>query len=99
MKIYLAGSISNNPSYKEQFQKAEQTLRAKGYAIMSPAILPNGFTQEDYMAVCISMLNVCNTAVFLNGWEDSEGARVEHAYCKKVGKGVFYEKDIKNLKI
>lgn len=36
MKIYIAGSITNNPDYKEQFEKAERELINKGYEVVNP---------------------------------------------------------------
>ena len=37
MKIYIAGSITNNPNYLKQFKEAEEKLIAEGHAVINPA--------------------------------------------------------------
>jgi hypothetical protein len=91
MKIYIAGRITGYPEYKKRFDEAVSKLEAKGHVCMSPAILPGGFTQADYMRICLAMIDVCECIYFLDNWLDSEGARIEHDYAQKVGKLVLYQ--------
>lgn len=37
MKIYIAGCITDNPDYKEQFKQAEERLKAQGHTVINPA--------------------------------------------------------------
>lgn len=84
-KVYIAGSISNNPGYKKQFGDAERFIREHGDIPLNPAVLPAGMSQRDYMQICISMIGISHFAVFLPGWEVSEGAKVERMFCEKCG--------------
>ena len=43
------------------------------------------------MAKDIINLIDCEGIYMLQGWEDSQGARIEHAVAKELGKAVFYE--------
>lgn len=43
MTIYLAGKITGNPNYKEDFEAAERALTEAGESVMNPAILPFGW--------------------------------------------------------
>lgn len=36
MKIYIAGAISNNPNYEQQFKAAEEKLKAEGHTVLNP---------------------------------------------------------------
>lgn len=80
MKIYLAGPITNNPNYKEQFFKAQKELESKGHIVLNPAVLPKGFEHQEYMHICYAMIDVCEGVYFLPGWEESKGARMERSY-------------------
>ena len=70
--------------YQVRMAMAEARADARGFG----AGVDNGVRLS--MQICISMLNISNMAVFLPGWELSEGAQMEHAYCKKCGTPVTY---------
>ena len=53
---------------------------------MNPTVLEDGFGYDDYMHVCFSMVDVCNTVYFLSNWKDSKGAKLEHEYAIKNNK-------------
>lgn len=89
MKAYIAGKIQGDPSYREKFSDAAMELKRQGYVVMSPAILPDGFDQADYMRICLAMIDSVDVVFFLPDWTCSEGARVERAYCQKIGKTVI----------
>lgn len=93
MKIYIAGKITGLDNYKELFNKAEKELLAKGYKVMNPAVLPEGFTWSEYMGICFEMIDVCDEIYMLNNWEDSKGAKAENLYAIGSGKKISYQED------
>lgn len=80
MRIYISGPITNNPEYMEQFAKAAETIKARGYEYINPAeldkVLPDA-SWNDYMAVCWQLVPMADAITFLEGWETSEGAQNE----------------------
>jgi hypothetical protein len=91
-KAYIAGKITHDPDYRAKFATAGKYLRSRGYVVMSPAIMPDGFDYEDYMHICFAMMWVCRagTAFFLPDWKDSPGARREHENAQKTGMKIEY---------
>lgn len=90
-KIYIAGRISGYAAYQEHFKKAEDEIFEQGGIALNPATLPPGLSQEEYMRICIPMLNICDTIYMLKGWESSVGAKIEHALATQAGKIIMYE--------
>lgn len=90
MKIYIAGAITNNENYIEQFETAEKRLLAQGYAVINP-IKNDGFDYKDYIDMGLCELMRCDAIYLLNGWEASPGARLEMWYASTVGLKVFKE--------
>jgi len=91
--VYIAGKITGLENYKDNFNKAEEELKAKGYICMNPSILGEGFPYKSYMPICLAMLEACDTVYMLNNWKDSKGAKVEHEYAKIQGKKIIYQED------
>ena len=95
MKIYLSGKISGTDLdyVRCLFDKVATTLRALGHEVTNP--LCNGLSEtdpwEEHIAKDIINLIDCEGIYMLQGWEDSQGARIEHAVAKELGKAVFYE--------
>jgi hypothetical protein len=94
-KCYIAGKITGDQEYYEKFQRALFKLRAQGYTVVTPTILPDGLTHDDYMHICFSLVDVCDVCFFLPDWEDSPGAQEEHRYALHTGKIIIYEKESK----
>ena len=95
MKIYLSGKISGTDLdyVRCLFDKVATTLRALGHEVVNP--LCNGLSETDpweaHIAKDIINLIDCEGIYMLQGWEDSQGARIEYAVAKELGKAVFYE--------
>lgn len=89
-KIYIAGRVTGDPLAKKKFKEAEDAFSKDHFVVLSPAFLPYGMTEHDYMRICLSIIDVVDVVVFLDDWKESEGAKVEHAYCKKIGKEILY---------
>ncbi|NMC24725.1 MAG: DUF4406 domain-containing protein, partial [Serratia sp.] len=60
---------------------------------LNPAILPDGLTEADYMAVGITMLQRADAIFLLTGWQFSAGARAEHALDLKLGLEVIEQRE------
>lgn len=97
MKIYISGAITNNPDYKEDFERAEDYLQREypSADIINPALvnsfLPKSTTYEEYMKMCFCMLDMCDCVYFINGWEDSKGCLMEYGFSIKKGIDILHE--------
>lgn len=91
MKIYIAGPMSGYPDFnRSAFHSAAHRISSGGNIPLSPAILPDGLGEPDYMAICIAMLQRSDSILMLPGWEKSAGAAAEHALAKKLGLIIHY---------
>lgn len=88
--VYLAGKISGDAGYREKFERAEKGLRARGYKVMSPHVLPEGWQWSEYMRITLAMLDVCDGIALLPDWTQSLGASMEATKAKEQGKPVAY---------
>lgn len=89
MRIYLAGPITGVPDYRRRFLQARTNCGRKGHLVMDPSCLPAGFDWEDYMPICLAMLERCDAICLLTGWERSRGAQKELWAARHWGKKVF----------
>ena len=97
MKIYISGAITNNPNYKEDFERAEDYLQREypSAEIVNPALvnsfLPKSTTYEEYMKMCFCMLDMCDSIYMTQGWEKSFGANRELGYAMAKNMIIMYE--------
>lgn len=87
MKIYIAGKISGNEGYREEFKRVEDMF--KGYVVLNPSVLPKGLTKEEYAKIDFAMINSSDMVCFLPNFRESEGAMLEYRYCKYIGKNMM----------
>lgn len=85
MIVYIAGKITGNSHYKEEFNKAEAEIKNKygdDVQVLNPAILPEGMFPADYMRICFAMIDTAHVIVFLPNAIHSDGAMLELDYAK-----------------
>lgn len=90
MKVYIAGRITGNDNYREEFGKAEACLRLFGHTPLNPATLPDGMKPEDYMRICLAMIDSADMIAFLPGYENSKGARLKLDYARYIHKPYYF---------
>ncbi len=96
MKIYLAGMITGNENYKKEFKRYEEYLVNKGCIVLNPSILPGGMSNNEYMKICLSMIDCADCVAMMPNWESSNGAVLEHSYCKYTKKSIHYLEELEN---
>lgn len=93
--VYISGTISNDPGYQEHFQKAEKFLKLQGLEFINPAklcsVLHQSAKHEDYMDICIKLLDKATHIYMLRGCRESKGATQERAYAIYKGLDFMYE--------
>ncbi len=92
--IYIAGPMSGLPDCNRPAFHAEANhQRERGHIPLNPAILPDGLTQPQYMAICIEMVKMADELLMLPGWRDSQGATAEFHLAIKCGKVIRQAED------
>lgn len=90
MKVYIAGPMTGLPDYnRPAFNAAAKILSQCGEIVLNPAVLPDGMRHEEYMTICLAMVEVCDAVMLLPGWEQSVGAQMEHKRARELGKEVI----------
>lgn len=90
IKVYIAGGITKNKNYMEQFSKAEIYLKEMGCAVLNPC-KNEGFSYKDYIDMGLCELMKCEAIYLLKGYEDSHGAMLEKSYAELTGMTILYE--------
>lgn len=86
--VYIAGPVTGVKNYWEAFEEAEDALSALGYIPLSPSRLPKGMTNAQYMRICFAMIDIADAVLFLEGWENSQGAALECMHCEYTEKPI-----------
>lgn len=88
MKVYIAGKITGDPNYRNKFLYAQMKLEQAGHTVLTPATMPDGMKPEDYMRICIAMIDTADVVCFLHDWDQSLGAMLEHNWCEYTRKKI-----------
>lgn len=91
-KTYIAGPMSGLAGFNRQaFHRAAGHIVRRGNVALNPAILPDGLEQAEYMDICFAMLRCADGIFLLDGWQQSAGAKAEHALAEKLGLEIQYQ--------
>ena len=89
-KVYIAGKISGDAGYQVKFMRARAQLMKEGYTVLSPGVLPEGMMPGDYMKIRLAMIDTADAVAFLPDYTESQGALLEHSYCRYTGKEILF---------
>ena len=90
-KIYICGPMTGYEDFnRDAFFNAAAKISQSCNIPMNPAMLPDGLTQAEYMAIDLAMLQVCDVLWALPGWRESKGALAEIAIAEKLGLTIVY---------
>ena len=88
-KVYISGKITglSEKVYKNNFNSTELYLTGLGYDVVNPVSYPQepNWKWEDYMKRDIKLLLGCDYIYMLEGWQDSDGASLEHLIAENLG--------------
>lgn len=93
-RIYISGSISQDPNYKEHFAQAQKQLQEQGFAVVNPASMDKVLIDaeyEEFMFADLHLLVLCDAIYMLRGWEQSLGANREIGFALGCGMKILYE--------
>lgn len=96
-KIYISGPISglDEQVVCSAFTKVENRLKQWGFIPVSPLNngLPKTAPYEEHMRRDLELLRECDSIYMLNGWERSQGCRIEWKEAVTLGIRITYEKE------
>ena len=103
-KVYVAGPMRGYPDFNfPAFDAAAGKLRAEGWDVVSPAEHDRslgfdetaGAVDADFLVKAfawdVEQILAADAIYLLPGWENSEGATLEHAVAKSTGKEILYD--------
>lgn len=104
--VYIAGPIANTTDFVERFKAARVEVAVLGYTPVCPIEL-NGVDEtsrqedsenrRDYLRKDIAALINCHGIYMLDGWWDSEEARLEHMIAQGLRLLVLYQNKSEQL--
>lgn len=107
-RVYISGPISGRSLAvaRDEFAKAEGTIKAMGARTYNPARALSMYstrTHNEYMRHCLHVLTSgdigrresdYDAVVLLPGWQESDGARMEAEVARAIGLDVMELSDI-----
>ena len=92
MKVFISGAMTGIVNHNRlAFHMAQNYLEHYGHICMNPAVLDDGFEYDDYLNICLAMLNACDAVYVLKNSEHSKGSQREIEFAKGLGLDIFYE--------
>lgn len=95
MRVYLSGPITGRDlrDVRIDFTKAAASQMTLGHTVINPyrlhEVLPDG-SWEEYMKLCLSLIDMCDIIYLMRGWEKSKGCKKELEVAKKLKKIIMY---------
>jgi len=85
MKIFLSGSITSDPNYKEHFKEKSDLSKAQGMEVFDPSLLPPDLPYTTYIKLCLAELVTCDFICYVNDVTTSKGSFIERIVASACG--------------
>lgn len=81
-KAYISLPITGTEDYRERAFLIDKKLREWGYSVVNPVIVYDSLpadetTHEQYMNICLPLIDMSDIVFFADGWEKSKGCTLE----------------------
>ena len=98
MKVYISGKMRGmtEEESRSKFKEAELHLKALGCEVVNPWDTEQEKKKHckqwgDYILFDLKILSECDSIYMLDNWQDSWGAKCEHAYACGRDMKVLYQ--------
>ena len=107
-KIYISGAIAHHDleERKAAFEVTAAFCEACGFESKNPFEnelhrlgLGEQASWRDHMRADLQMLLDCDAICMMDGWEESKGCKLEHDVASTCGLTVYYESDIRTMRV
>ena len=107
-KIYISGAIAHHDEAERRtaFAATAAFCEACGFESMNPfenELHRLGVGEQagwrDHMKADLKMLLECDAICMMDGWEESNGCKLEHDVASTCGLTVYYESDIRTMRV
>lgn len=95
-RIYISGPITGHEDYLAEFALMEDKVKARfdgKVEIINPARicanLPESTGWEEYMNICLALVEMATVIYMMPGWKESAGACVEYGYARALGRKIY----------
>ena len=91
-QIYIAGRITGNRKYKQEFARVADKFRLEGWQTFNPAAagMDDGRPLWQIMAYLLPRVCESQAIAMQRGWWRSGGARIEWLLAKYLGLKILY---------
>lgn len=84
---------------KQERADLVKLLLEKGYIVEDTVFtFTDDLSEDRHSLFClgrvISLIAAMDAVVFMDGWEEARGCRIEHTCCKEYGVPILYTKDL-----
>jgi len=85
-KIFICGSVTGDPDYRDKFKKEERRLFALNYEPVSPpSFIPKNTEWTKAMKLTLRALLLCDGVSLLPDWKKSKGSKIEEQLARDLG--------------
>jgi len=89
--LYLGGPVTGTSDYVQRFRYMYNFIkrRTRYEVLRSAGLLPANLSWEASLHISKAMVDICDAVVFMFGFRDSRGCRVEFLHARAIGKSCY----------